>query len=103
MSRTRFLVAVGVISVSLLAGCASTMLSNERIASETAGALGVSPDELTIQNRRTEMTNTNYIAKTKTGKEYTCIINGGNALTFGMVNPPMCSKKGETLKTSPFQ
>lgn len=102
MSRKLFFVVIGISGI-LLGGCASTILSNERITSETAGALGVSPEELTIQNRRTEMTNTYYTAKTKTGKEYTCIINGGNILTAGMINPPMCSKKGEPLKTNPFQ
>lgn len=97
MSRKSF-IAVFVIGGLALGGCASTMLSNERIASETAGILGVSPEELSIQNRRTEATNTYYVARTKTGKEYACVINGGNALTFGMVNPPSCNSKGKSSK-----
>ena len=77
----------------LLSGCATTLLSNERIISNTAGVLGISPDDITISNRRTEMVNTYYIAKTKKGAVYACAINGGNLLTAGMVNAPTCKKK----------
>jgi hypothetical protein len=90
------------IGVSLLTGCASQLLSNERIASETAGIIGVSPQEVTIENRRTEMTNTYYIAKTNDGNELSCVINGGNIVTFGLVNAPRCAKKGEPINTSLF-
>ena len=92
-----------------LTGCASiaentNMLTDEKIISQSAGTLGYSPSELSIVNRRTEGTNTyvNLIG-TKDKKEFTCIINGGNALSFGMTNPPMCNKKGERINTNPFQ
>ncbi len=101
MSRKMPLIVVS-LAIATLAGCASAMLSNERIASNTAGILGLSPNEITIENRRTEMTNTYYTVKTKDGKDFSCVINGGNALTMGMVNPPMCAKKGEPLNTNPF-
>ncbi len=81
------------IFAAALTGCATTLLSDDKIRSNTAGVIGVNPDELSIENRRTEMTNTYYIAKTKSGGEYSCVINGGNILTFGMVNPPSCTKK----------
>ncbi|EIC28067.1 MULTISPECIES: hypothetical protein [Methylomicrobium] len=87
----------------LLTGCTSQLLSNERIASETAGIIGVSPQEVTVENRRTEMTNTYYIAKTKDGsRELSCVINGGNIVTFGLVNAPRCAKKGEPINASIF-
>lgn len=76
----------------VLAGCVST-LSEDRIRSETAGAIGVSPDAVTISNVRHEMTNTYYTARTRGGEEYACILNGGNIMTFGMTNPAMCTKK----------
>lgn len=95
-------------SVIVMSGCASiaestNMLTDEKVLSQSAGALGYSPNELSIVNRRTEGTNTyvNLIG-VKDKKEYTCIINGGNALSFGMSNPPMCNKKGERINTNPF-
>ena len=91
-----------------IAGCTTiasrtNMLTGERIKSETSGALGYSPNDLTILSRRTEGANTYVILKANDGKEFTCIINGGNLLSMGMTNPPMCSKKGEPIKTNPFQ
>jgi hypothetical protein len=88
-------------------GCASiasgtNTLTDEKIKSQTSGALGYSPDDILIVSRRTEGTNTYTNLKAKDGKEFTCIINGGNLLTMGMVNPPMCSKKGEPINTNPF-
>lgn len=79
--------------IFLLAACQSTMLSDDRIASNTAGILGVSPREVKITDRRQDgPTNTYYIASTKKGK-YACIINGGGLLAAGMTNAPTCTKK----------
>jgi hypothetical protein len=86
MSRTRILLVS--IAIALFSGCASTFLPPERLASETAGSLGVPASQISISNVRTEGTNTYYIARTKAGKKYACVINGGNALTLGLVNPP---------------
>jgi hypothetical protein len=82
-----------------LGGCSSiagstNRLSDDRLKSEAAGALGLSPGELALLNRRTEGTNTFYAVKARDGKEYNCIINGGNLLSFGMTNPPSCKRKG---------
>lgn len=89
-------------------GCASiaagtNTLSDERIKSESSGALGYSPDEMSIVSRRTEGVNTYVNLKANDGKEFTCIINGGNLLSMGMTNPPMCSKKGDPIRANPFQ
>lgn len=79
--------------VIMTAACQTTMLSDDRIASNTAGVLGVSPSEVRIVDRRTDgPTNTYYTAITKKGR-YACVINGGGALAFGMTNPPVCNKK----------
>ncbi|MGC4394531.1 MULTISPECIES: hypothetical protein [Hydrogenophaga] len=82
-----------------LSGCGSiaastNSLSDERLKSEAAGVLAMSPDQLALLDRRTEGTNTFYAVKARDGKEYTCIINGGNLLSFGMTNPPNCKRKG---------
>lgn len=91
-----------------LAGCTSlasstNSLTDERITSESAGALGYDPAELTLVTRRTEGTNTFANLKAADGKEFTCIINGGNMLSFGMTNPPACGRKGEPINASPLR
>ncbi len=80
------------IVVALVAGCASTVISDERIRSSTAGVLGLDPDQIAIQNRRSELTNTYYVAKTGAGAEYACVISG-SLLSAGLVNTPRCTKK----------
>ena len=81
-----------VLLATFVVGCASTVISDERIRSSTAGILGLSPDQVTIQNRRSEITNTYYVAKTARGDEYVCVISG-SVLSAGMTNPPTCTKK----------
>lgn len=75
------------------AGCQTTLLSDDRIASATAGTLGVALSDITITERRTDgPTNTFYTATTRKGS-YSCVINGGSALSLGIVNPPTCNRK----------
>jgi hypothetical protein len=74
-------------------GCQTTLLSDRRIASNTAGILGVAPGDLTISDRRSDPTNTYYVATTKDQKSYACAINGGGVLAMGLVNPPTCTPK----------
>lgn len=88
-----------------LAGCTTIAsgtnnLSDERIISESAGALGYDPSELALVSRRTEGTNTYVNLKSKDSKEFTCVINGGNLMSMGMTNPPMCNRKGEPIRTN---
>ncbi|MDH7453089.1 hypothetical protein QF205_08395 [Luteimonas composti] len=91
-----------------LSGCTSlasgtNSLSDDRIRSESAGALGYDPAELTLVSRRTEGTNTYASLKAADGKEFTCIINGGNLLSLGMTNPPACGRKGEAINANPLR
>lgn len=107
MSLPRF-AAIGAASL-LFCGCASiagsshTMLTDARIKSESSAALGYAAEDLTLVSRRVEGLNTYANLKAKDGKEFTCMINGGNWLSMGLTNPPMCSRKGEPVKASPFQ
>lgn len=94
--------------LTLLAGCATIVagtntLTDDKIKSHSAGALGYQPAEMTIVSRRTEGTNTYVNLKANDNKEFTCVLIGGNLFTGGMISPPMCSKKGEPIKTNPFQ
>ena len=96
--KNKYFLFVSFAALFLFGGCATTILSNDRITDETAGALGMLPDEITIENRRSEMINTYYSVKTKDGREFNCIINGGNILTLGILNPPRCTKIREGEK-----
>ena len=75
-----------------LNACVGTKLltPDSRIARETAGILGVSPEQVTITDRRGAGTNTYYVAHVGRRK-WGCVINGGNLMTIGMVNPPSCT------------
>jgi hypothetical protein len=85
---------LGIAATISLGGCQGTMLSNDRIISNTAGILGVPPSDVTISDRRADgPTNTYYIAHVKSGGEYACVINGGGMLAMGMTNPPSCTRK----------
>jgi hypothetical protein len=86
------LIAAQLAACATLAG-GTNVLSNERIVAESAGALGLAPGDLALLTRRTEGTNTYATLRAKDRKEYLCVINGGNLLSFGMVNPPICSAK----------
>ena len=111
MSHTKNARALGlaVLGTVLLAGCAgiaekTNTLSDEKVLSQSAGALGYAPNELKLVSRRTEGTNTYaQLVGIKDKKEYTCIINGGNALSFGTTNPPTCGRKGEPVNNRPFR
>ncbi len=78
-------------------GCSSAVISDERIRSSTAGVLGIEPSQVAIQARRSEMTNTYYVAKTGAGDEYACVISG-SVLSAGLVNPPTCTKKQDATR-----
>ena len=95
-----------VAGVQFMTGCAlmaekTNTLTDERILSETSGALGYAPADLVLLSRRTAGTNTYVALKAKDGREFNCIINGGNWVSFGATNPPICAKKGEVLKAGP--
>lgn len=95
--NNKYFLFVSFAALFFFGGCATTILSNDRITDETAGALKMLPDDIAIENRRTENINTYYTVKTKDGKEFNCIINAGNILTLGILPPPKCTiiKEGE--------
>lgn len=92
--RTSVLIPLVVLSGGCGALAGNTnMLTDERIRSEVGGALGVRAEEVTIVDRRTEGTNTYVNVRTGNRQSHACIINGGNMLSFGMTNPPVCSRR----------
>jgi hypothetical protein len=88
-------IVLSVLGLVFLSACQSTMLNDDRIASQTAGVLGVPAPQITISDRASQgPTNTSYIAHdTKSGATYACVINGGGLLAAGMTNPPSCNKQ----------
>jgi len=106
--KTRILTAALALAATLLCGCASiaestNTLSDERLQSIAAGALGYEPAELEVVSRRTEGTNTYVNLRASDGGEFACVVNGGNFLSAGMTNPPSCNRKGEPARrTSPL-
>jgi hypothetical protein len=73
----------------LIVGDTSSILSAERIASDTAGVFSVLPNEVALSDRRTEMTNTYYMTRTRSGRLYGDVINVDNLMMFEMVNASM--------------
>jgi hypothetical protein len=83
---------LGLLTMAIVA-CQDRTLSDDRITTNTAEVVGVSPSELTISNRRTDgPANTYYIARTTSGVQYVCVINGGGILAVGTTNPPSCDR-----------
>ncbi len=88
-TSTSLALLAGLIS---LAGCANTLLSDDRIRSSTALILGQPESAITISNRRYDgLTNTYYAANTPRGS-YQCVINGGSVMALGMTNSPQCTR-----------
>lgn len=80
----------------------TNVLSDVRVVEESALALGIPAAQLQLVNRRTEGTHTYVQLKSRDQREFTCIVNGGNLLSFGMTNPPSCARSGEPVKAAPF-
>ena len=77
----------------ILAGCSSTILPDDKIKSLTATVLGVSPDQVAISSRNSDgVSDTSYLA-TANNRTYSCTINGGTVLSFGMSNAPVCTPR----------
>ena len=84
--------AAAILALVPLSGCADQMLSDQRIASTTAMALGQTAGSVSISDRHYDgATNTFYTARTPNGS-FRCTINGGGLLAAGMTNPPQCSR-----------
>ena len=92
MKRSAVIIAVFEL---FLAGCGMQPITDESLRANTAGVLGVAPNDVTISNRNTQSMNTYYIAKTTSGQEYACVFEIGDIYT-SMSDPPVCHKKNET-------
>ncbi len=84
-----------------LAGCGMRPVTDEHLRANTAGVLGVNPDDVTISHKNQQQYSTYYQARTKSGKEYTCVFDLGDMYTgYGVAT---CSEKGKPLhQNNPF-
>jgi hypothetical protein len=103
----RFTFATPLLLATLFAagGCQDQLMSDDRMGSAIAGTLGVPPSDVTLTDRRSDgPTNTFVTAHVRNGGTYACTVNGGGALAFGMINPPMCHPAGTAapVGTGPF-
>lgn len=91
-------VASATVFASLISGCSTiaektNFISDDQIRSKVGGALGAAPDSVTIISRRTSGTDTYVDVRVQGKRDYACTLNGGNALTMGIINPPTCNPK----------
>ena len=68
----------------------TNFLSDDDAKAKVAGPLGYPTSALTLLTRKTEGTNTYVTVRATDSKTFVCTINGGNALSMGLVNPPDC-------------
>lgn len=92
MSKLRRIAALLAVSTGLSGCLTANVTSDARIESETAGIIGVSPSEVSISDRRTVGVNTYYTARAGQ-RSWSCVMNGGNVMTFGLTNPPSCTPR----------
>lgn len=79
-------------------GCSSiaektNFITDDQIKSKVGGHLGVPPGSVTLVSRRTSGTDTYAEVQLQNKRMYSCTLNGGNALTLGIINPPQCNAK----------
>lgn len=75
-----------------LAGCADKILSDEAIRTSTALALNEPASSMRISDRRYDGVTTTYYTATTSRRTYRCTIDGGTISSFGMTNPPVCTR-----------
>ena len=82
-------------SLGVISGCASMVggsnVSDESLQSAVAGVFGDDPANVSIESRRSEGTNTYFIAKMKNGNRFACNFLGGGILTYGARTAPTCN------------
>ena len=87
----RGITVAALLGAVMVAGCQAEFLSDDRLAENTGGVLGIAPEKLIISGRHGDATNTYYTAQeVGTRAKWACMINGGGLLAAGLVVPPSC-------------
>ena len=83
-------VATAMASLAACASATGVLYSDARLAELTAPQFGVSPSQITIQNRRPTGSGSYYDVKLPSGDTVRCF-HDGNVLGMGIAsNPPRC-------------
>lgn len=83
------------LALSLLAGCASMVVSDDVIVQRTAFALSIDASSFTISSRMDEGTTTRYSVTTKTGRKYHCFLGGSISIAGKSISEAICNALGE--------
>jgi hypothetical protein len=83
--------SIALAALGLVAGCASTAVSDDIIITRTSFALGLAPSEFAITNRTNSGVRSDYIATTKTNRVYQCYVAGSVSVTGKVVSDAICS------------
>jgi hypothetical protein len=82
---------VALTGVFFAAACQTSLLSDSRLADNTAEALNVAPTSVSISNRHTYGAKILYNALVG-GRTYTCETAGGTTASLGIIVPPECRR-----------
>ncbi len=77
-------------------GCASKAVKDSDLEQNTSFALGLDQDQFTISNRVDSGVTTNYVVKTKSGKNYRCYVTGTFSIMGPAVSDAICSNSNGT-------
>jgi len=91
LTTIRQIAAIG--AALTIAGCADKILSDDRIRDDTALALNVPTTSLVIRDRRYDGFGVTYYTARTPRVAYRCRIGGGHIGTFGITDPPECSRQ----------
>lgn len=86
------------LAAAVVTGCASVAVTDESLEDKTAFALGLDKGDFTISNRTDSGLDTNYLVKTKKGREYRCYVQGMVTIMGRTVSDAVCNKKGEPAR-----
>ena len=87
--------------VAGLAGCASSLQSNDDLQAATAMQLGLQPSEVTISNRADSGTSTNYWASTRSGRTYSCVRTATISVIGAVKSSPLCNPTNGKAQAAP--
>lgn len=90
---------VTVAAVGLLAGCASSMQSDD-LQSATAYQLGLKTEDVTILDRRDEGYAANYRIRTRDGREFSCVRTAAPSIIGVAKSSPLCNATNAKAKAS---
>ena len=76
----------------LLGACASMAVTDDVIVTHTSRALGLDKSQFTISDRADSGVQTTYTARTKTGKTFSCYVEGSVSVMGRVVSDALCSE-----------